>query len=443
MSDELTRVLARFAAGTVPSDLPPPVVQKSLFAIADGMAVMLGGFSQAGPKVLEVLETLGGRPTASVAGSPSRTSTPLAAWANGILSHVLDYDDVSRSMGGHPTGPVLSAALAAAEEADVDGMRLIAAYAVGVEVMTKLGAAVFEHLYPSGWHPTAVLGTLGACAAAANIWKLDAECTAVALAMAASTAAGIKKNFGTLTKALHVGNAAHNGVLCALLARSGWTADTSALDGPRGLFHLLCGKSTFSEDELARRLANPWEIDRPGVLLKKYPCCGSIHPALDALLAIEGRPEPAKIRGIQCRLHPDKTHVLGEEIPRTGLEAKFSVPYCLAATLLHGHLSLAHFEDAKVARPEIRDLMARIQVTADSAVGLWGAEVVLQDEEGGILRGACSDLTGISDESTLLRKFDDCAVPVLGRAGAQRLKQQLKNLAGGVRVRDLMDAAIP
>ncbi|SFM38877.1 MmgE/PrpD family protein [Thermodesulforhabdus norvegica] len=442
MKKEISRELGKFVSKVGPQDLPRSVFTQSLFGITDGIAVMLAGCRQFGSSIAQILDALGGRPVATVIGLGYQTSAPLAAWSNGILSHLLDYDDLSLSMGGHPTGPVLSAALAAAEEIDADGKSLITAYAAGIEVMTKIGSALFDRLYTSGWHPTSVLGAFGACAAASNIWKLTPDQTATALAMVASAAGGIKKNFGTMTKALHVGNAAYNGVLCAMLARRGWTAQLSALEGPKGLFDLICGKSSLEDHELIHRLGNPWDIEEPGIFLKKYPCCGSIHPALDALFQISELPRPGKIERIHCKIHPDKSHILSEKTPRSGLEAKFNLRYCLASAIIRTAVSLDHFSDAAVSDPEVLSLMERIEIIPDESVGLWGSEITIECKEGRIVTGVCHKLGGIFDKMTLLRKLEDCATSILGQEKTERLKYALQNLADLPSVRDLMEKTV-
>jgi len=160
------------------------------------------------------------------------------------------------------------------------------AYILGVEVETKIGLAVNKVHYNLGWHPTATLGTFGAAAACAKIMKLSQDQVLMALGIAGSQASAIKQNFGTMTKPLHVGQAAKNGVLSALLASRGWTADRQILEGHFGFCNLFAGRGLYDLKDMTENLGKPFDVSQPGVQLKKYPCCGSTHPTLDTILKL-------------------------------------------------------------------------------------------------------------------------------------------------------------
>ena len=240
-----TQDLASFIARTTLDTIPDKVVEKSKWLIIDGIGVTLGGYRQIGEKILLFVETLGGEPTSTIMGSGHRISGPLAAYANGAMSHFLDYDDINKNMGGHPTGPVLSAVLAVGELDEAAGEDLLLAYILGIETETKIGRAIIHSLYGSGWHPTAVLGNLGAAAACSKLLHLNTRETLMALGIAVSTSSGIKQNFCTMVIPLHIGQAAKNGVMAAMLAKSGWVADEHILEGDFGFCNLFCGKDTY------------------------------------------------------------------------------------------------------------------------------------------------------------------------------------------------------
>ena len=247
MTDTAALVGSRATAGVAEflvksrwEDCPPEAVEAARRAILDCLGVMLAGSVEPPARIIQrIAEMEGGTPLATVVGTGRRTGATWAALANGTAAHALDYDDTNFAMMGHPSAPVLSAALAVGELALADGRSLVHAFLLGFEVETTLAEVVNPPHYYRGWHATCTLGTLGAAAAAAHLLGLDAAQTRVALAVAASQASGLKENFGTMTKPFHAGHAARSGVLAALMAREGWTASEQALEGPQGFFAVL------------------------------------------------------------------------------------------------------------------------------------------------------------------------------------------------------------
>ncbi len=410
-------------------DIPQEVLQKSKWSVIDNLGVMLAGYSQLGDKIVDITDELGGRPVSTIIGAGRKTSPHLAALANGTLSHALDYDDLNESMGGHPSGPVLAAILAVGEMMKTSGEELLLAYILGVEAETKIGRCLIETLYRTGWHPTAILGILGATAACCKLLGLDTEKTLMALGIAGSFASGLKQNFGTLTKPLHVGQTAKNGVMAALLARKGWIADRNILEGQFGYCNLFCGPGNYDLKDMPASLGSPWEIIDPGIKLKKYPCCGSIHPLLEAVFSLPGDalPQPNSIRRVHCRVHPSKQHILIHPQPTNGLAAKFSLEYCLAAALTDGYLNLAHFNDETVNKARFDDLLKRIHAETDPSLPEWGAGVRIETSDDRILNCECLELKGIETTAGLREKFFDCAAPVLGEEKTGRTFDTLQH----------------
>src|SRR3972149_3219544 len=221
----------------------------------------------------------GGGPGRAAGAGPAR-----AAVANGTAAHALDFDDTNFAMMGHPSAPVLSAALAAGELALADGRALVHAFLLGFEVETAMAEVMNPPHYEKGFHATGTLGTMGAAAAAARLLGLDAEQTRTALAIAASQASGLTENFGTMTKPFHAGHAARSGVLSALLAREGFTASAQAIEGPQGYFAVLgAGKR---EEQALESLGAPWKILETGVAVKPYPSCACPHSIIDSALEL-------------------------------------------------------------------------------------------------------------------------------------------------------------
>ena len=251
---------------------------------------------------------------------------------------------------------------------------------------TKLGPAIGEPHYALGWHATSTLGTLGAAAACARLLRLDVERTWMALGIAASLAGGLQQNFGTMTKPLHAGWAARNGVVAAELAASGFTADRCALEGESGFLRAMSGGAEVDLKPLAT-LGEPFEITASGFGVKLYPCCYAVHRSLDAALELRTRHriEAAAITEVRVEVSRGALLPLRREPPVTGLEGKFSLEYCLAAALLDGRVGLASFTDEAVRRPAVRKLMSLVHAEEGEeagAVPIGGyaeVRIVLQD----------------------------------------------------------------
>ena len=426
----ITRQLAEFICSADLDKIPKSVIELSKLAVIDHLAVTLGGYPVLGETLETYVSHVGGRGTATVAVSGSKTTAPVAALVNGTLAHALDFDDLNQSMGGHPSAPVWPAATAAGETIGASGSDVLLAYILGVEIETKFGRAIIDTLYTSGWHPTAVLGTLGAAAAAGKILGLTPDQLQKALGIAASFASGFKKNFGTMTKPLHVGQAAQNGIQAALLSQAGFDSSSDSLEGSHGFINQFCGSMKLNSVTLINSLGNPWEFESPGVQFKKYPCCGSIHSSIEALLEIVNQHSitPRDIRQITCHVHPDKTHILGHPFPGTKLEAKFSLKYCIAAGLLHNELSLKQFTDESVCDEEIQSLLSRISALTDKNLESWAGRIQIETCSGKTFTGQYDQFPSISDVSELTSKFYDCAAPRFAKQWCDKIINMVQQL---------------
>src|SRR6202163_2979135 len=331
IADELARRI-----GTITfNDLPPDAVAWAKVGILDTVGVTLAGAGESAARIVSGVAAHSTGP--ALLFGTSRSVAPLdAALINGTAAHALDFDDCSNSMGGHPSAPVLPALFALAGTRKVSGRDFIAAYVAGFETETRIARGGNFHHYEKGWHPTATLGTLGAAAACARLLGLDAGRTAIALGLAASLASGIKANFGTMTKPLHVGHSARNALFAAMLARDGYTANNGAMEHPQGFLMVYNGEGNFDAAAMLKDWGNPYDVVRPGPGFKQYPCCGSTHPPLDALLALRGEHAmPAdKVVRIDSWTHPRRLAHTNRPDPKSGLDAKFSVQYCLARAAL-------------------------------------------------------------------------------------------------------------
>jgi len=352
-------------------DAPP----RELFAVARRHFVDCAGVALAGapaPAVSALRAALtapASGSAASVLGTAERLGPRDAAIANGMAAHFHDYDDDDPALSiGHPTAPVFAAICALAESVDASVDTALGAYVAGVETTLRVGRVVNPRHYDAGWHATATLGTFGATAAAALLLGLDEERVLHALGIAASMSAGIKCNFGSDVKPLQVGLAAGNGVLAAQLAHGGLRAADGALFGSTGYCAMHGGNADARA--IIGDFGNPWGFEQPGLNVKIYPCCSSAHTALDGLLEIlaERRVAAADIASIDVWIGPDVPAMLKYDLPRTPLEGKFSMRYCLAAAAFHGRLGLDAFTPEALADPAFVPLLDRVHVAIDATL---------------------------------------------------------------------------
>lgn len=370
---------------------------------------------------------------ASVFGHAGGADVLDAALVNGTAAHALDFDDCSNTMGGHPSAPILPALWALGETLGAGGRDIQTAYVVGVEVETKLGRAVNFHHYEKGWHPTATLGTFGAAAACAKLLDLDLEKIAAALALAASMASGLKANFGTMAKPYHVGHCARNGLLAALLATEGMTANDEALEHPQGFFAVYNGAGTFDATRIVDTWAKPLDLVEPGIAFKRHPCCASTHPAIDALLVLKAKHglTPKNVARIDSWTHPRRLRHTNRPNPTTGLDGKFSVQYVLARALVQGEVGIRDFSDVAVRDPQIRQIMSLIHAAPHPEARMdtdehFFALVRVTTQSGEVLehfvdRPMGRDRAHPLPEGALEAKFRDCAQEVQDGASAQAL----------------------
>src|SRR5438067_12882881 len=430
--------LVEFVLKTTLADCPEAVLTQIRRAALDTIGCMLAGASEPVAAIVrDVALAEGGLPLCTVIGTPLRTSPTWAALANGAAGHAHDFDDTNFALLGHPSVPLLAAALACAEAEMADGATVALAYAIGFETDAALGAALNPDHYTRGWHATTSIGTLGCAAAAARILGLDATETRHALGIAASLASGLKENFGSMTKPYHAGHAAHSGLRAAQLAREGMTSSDSALDGRQGYVAAFSG-ATLPADALDR-LGSRWELIASGIAVKPYPSCALTHSAIDALLDLRARHhlDPAKVAAVEIGVSAVVPDVLRHTRPSNGLERKFSMQYCAAAALARGGVGLADFDEGPVRDAATRDLMDRITMVVDPALPhdleqhAW-TRVSMRLTDGTTLeskpRGASGHPATPLSDAELHAKFLGCAAPVLGDDMAEGVAAQLRRL---------------
>ncbi|MBO0876624.1 MAG: MmgE/PrpD family protein [Pseudonocardia sp.] len=372
----VTRQLAEYAATADLADLPDEVRELAADALVDTVGVALAGRNEDAVRMLRVtLGRDGAHGEATVLLDGSRADAPTAALVNATAGHALDYDDVTDLIYGHPSVVLWPAVLAAGERAGASGRALVEAYVVGFEVQCAVAAAmsVREH-YGRGWHSSATIGVLGAAAASARLLGLDVDAASRALGLAASMAGGSRQNFGTMTKPLHPGLAARDGVFAAMLAGAGFTADTAQLESPLGYFAMYADGCDL--ERVQASLAGPWALTEHGLNVKKYPCCYCTHRTADATLELAARDgiDPAEVRSIRLTLEPGGFDPLIHHRPTTGLEGKFSAEYVIATALLDGRVGLASFTDDAVRRPRAQELLRKVEIAEHERPPLGPAE---------------------------------------------------------------------
>ncbi|WP_329092294.1 MmgE/PrpD family protein [Actinomadura citrea] len=361
------RALAEWALGLTPGDVPDAARRAALRHVLDGLgcAVAASRRGAADAAVLTALELGGGRPEASIIGQPTatgrqsggRVTRAEAAFANGVLMHALDFDDTHAGGLVHASAPVLPVALAEAEALGLGGPDLLLGAIAGLETICRLGAAVPHGFHARGLHATAACGVLAAALTASRMRRLTVDETVHALGIAGSQAGGLLEflNTGASTKQLHPGFAARGGVLAATLASHGATGPDTVVEGEYGLYGALLGRRVEPAAVLDG-LGERWELAR--ITVKPYPACQLMHAQLDAARDLHG----AGVESITAEVHPDAAPIVcapGKERPRTPYDAKFSLPWSVAAMVVDGAVTTATYDT--IDRPEVLGLAGRVR----------------------------------------------------------------------------------
>jgi 2-methylcitrate dehydratase PrpD len=436
---QLAHELARRSAALRFDDLPVDAVHWAKVGILDTIGVTVAGSAEPCARIVGEVAAAGGG-ASLVFGTAERASALDAALINGTAAHALDFDDCNNTLGGHPSAPILPALFALVDERLLDGRAFIAAYVAGFETECKLALGVNFHHYNKGWHATATLGVHGAAAAACHLMRLDAERTATALALASSLAAGLKANFGTMTKPLHVGHCARNGLFAALLAAKDFTANAGAFEHNQGFLDVFNGPGTYDVARMLEHWGAPFDIVTPGIAIKQYPCCGSTHPAIDVMLDLVRTHDlkPAQVARIDCWTHARRLEHTNRPDPDNGLAAKFSVQYCVARAFTDRTIRIEHFEGEAFRDPAVCAILPRVHAAAYTEAQFpadkhFGAEVSVTTVDGKVVSGKIDEPWGRTSANPLpaerLReKFENCIARALSAARAKPLADMIERL---------------
>ncbi len=428
----LAEELARRIVATRHADITPEAVDYAKIGLLDTLGVALAGSREDASRIGETICASEPGPS-TIFGRDRRVNPLAAAFVNGIAANVLDYDDCTDHLGGHPSAPVLPALIALGEKMNASGRDLLLAYVVGFETETQIAKGVNFHHYEKGWHATATLGIFGAAAGCAKLLKLDARQTATALSLGASFSCGLKSNLGSMAKSLHVGHAARNGMLAALLGQEGYTANADALEHEQGFLNVYNSAGNYSIARILEKWGTPFDIALPGISIKQYPCCVSVQSAIDALLALVHMHDigPKQVTRVDTLTYARRLAHTNRPQPRSSLDAKLSLQYCLARALVSREVVLAHFVGDAYRDTEVQRVMTLVHAAAfardaPSDNDDYGTEVRISTVDGHVYVGNINRPVGhdpgVPVPAALLKeKFTRSAREVLNTDQAARV----------------------
>ncbi|MCY4385333.1 MAG: MmgE/PrpD family protein [Nitrospinae bacterium] len=426
-SDSLiTDAIVKFVLETEYDNIPEDVRIIMRRCFVDGIGLMVAGSTEESGHIIQnYLKEIGGEPEARVIGTSMMVPAHLAALANGIAGHAMDYDDTQLSsypdrvygLLTHPTCPVMPAALAIAEALGATGQELLTAFALGFEVECKVAEAIRPDHYVKGFHSTGTIGAIGAATAAAKLMGLDEHELRMCYGIVCSESAGLRANFGTMTKPYHCGRAAENGVVAARLASGGYTSDPTVFDGQWGFFQIMGGGC--DRDYIVGKLGNAWSAVDPGVSIKPYPCGSLAHPAMDAArdLILENDIKPDQVKELRFGTTSRVLEPLRYKEPQNELEAKFSLQFGFGILLLERAAGIAQYKDEVVSRPDVVEMMKKINPFMDDEIEAQGyalirGKVAIELEDGTVYEKMSEISRGTPqrpmDREELYEKFTEC-----------------------------------
>ncbi len=442
-----TESLAQWIVATSYDDIPAAAYEQAKKSILDYLGTTIqGSTTDLGRIIIDFTEEQGGRPQARVIATNIRTASASAAFANGALGHAEDFDDLG-GIGGHPAIVLTPPALALGEELHRSGRDVLTAWAIGYEVGTRLSA----NLHPDrDWHPTAIFGTMAAAVVASKLLRLDVAKTRMALGIAGSEAAGLRRNFGTMTKPFHPGHAARSGVVAAKLAARGFTADPDIIEGRQGYADNF-GGTKCNLPAVTQFLGKFYHLATEGTRIKPWPCCGGNHQTLTGLLTLlkEHRIDPDEVERIE-HIGPNVpcTGALLRDEVHDGLAGKFCLRYNIAAGIVDGKVDLETFTDKRADQGDVQAFMAKVRLVRNPDVALRRAHIADGNPEArlriemrngrvhDVVLGPARHLTG----DAVVDKFRANAGFVFDREQLSRPIQLVERLDTLADVTELMDA---
>jgi 2-methylcitrate dehydratase PrpD len=427
----LTRKIADFATSFTLPSAPPVAVQNAKLAILDCLGVSVLALSQEiGLSTLRFARENACAGSCTIWGAATTTSVRDAAFCNGILSHGLDFDDRN-----HSSTFTLAASLAAAEQFDLSGTRALEGFIVGREVRNSLDRLFSDRnsgVGPGakGWHSNGILGPIAATCSVGNALRLSSEQMLAAIGLAAGSCGALTRDGGTMAKPFRTGHAAATGLTCVLLARSGFSADATVLEGRYGLLDVLSPLPDTAVQSLGKDLGRKFQLEN-GIKSKPFASCTATHSATEAMIRLTQRLgiDPTSVASIECDLKP---YPLVRQRPTRGFEGRFSLPFCLAIALIHRRLNPDDFIDANVNDPVVQSLIQRTSHTP----GTTSLRVKL--ENGTCLSEDLASPSNFISVEEIIKKFHRCADDVLTADRANKVVQSVWELDQLSSARQLM-----
>ena len=439
-SKGMTMRLGEFISETKASDIPKDIYEHAKVAFLDWLGVAMAGKDD--PlvgKLIDYSDLLGGNEQASLLGNNRKKSLTQAALINGAASHALDYDDSLIPFLGHPSVTLFPGLLALAEWQGKNGTDFLTAFIIGLKSGVAIASCAGSEHYLSGFHGTSTMGTLASASACSRLLGLDRQKTVYALGIAGTQSAGLKRVFGTMCKPFHAGRAAEVGLMAAILAENGFDSAEDILEGPSGLFAAMRGQV---REEVLETLGQTWEIEN---LAQKYHAsCHGTHSAIEASQAIfkEEGLTVDQVRSIKVYQSALGLSAAFRTEAKTGLEAKFSIPYCVANALIKGTTGLQAFSQERVSDPEVQAFMPHITAEEDPNMVALEARVEIETRDGRVLSSFTNvfqEIPSLDDKRDKTRaKFKDLTEPVLGEEKTRALERMVLNLE---QVADMSEAA--
>jgi 2-methylcitrate dehydratase PrpD len=443
----VTDTMARFVAETDFVNLSDKVLTNAKMHILDTLgAALAGATTDTAAIAFDYCKRVGQSQEATIWGTRQKSSAPMAAFANGLLGHAIDFDDWDAFIhAGHPTCMVAGAALSLGEVIGSSGKDLLKAYALGIEILTKI-AANAPNVQDRGFHSTPVLGSIGAAIACANLMQLNPEKIKAALGIAASGAGGIHRQQGSMVKPFHAANAARNGVEAALLAEKGFTADAAILEAPRGFCDTFFGPGTCDYEKMIANLGQPYFLESPGLGLKLHPCSAPQFLAADAALHLkrEHNIRFADVAKMEVSIPPLRYQRHYHPEVKTGLRGKFAINYVVALAFLDGKLEIDTFTDANANAPQVQDALSKVQVIVDESIPEPGpyCPVSVELKDGSRFSYTARIAKGHPEnpmtEEEVLNKFRSNAKQVLSPERSEAVIVTMRNLETVANVKELV-----
>ena len=452
-----TKTLSRWIVDLRYEDLPREVVPWVKAAVTDYFAVALAGCPADGLKLVrQHVWSQYARGPATIIGDSERMSAEAAALFNGTMAHWEEYDDATFGMAGHPSVVTMPALFVACEMQAVTGKDFITAYVAAVEVCAKLGRLITPQTIVLGYHPTAIIGTLGAAAAVGKVWNFDAATMENALGLASTHSCGLRPHLGRMAKPLHAGLAARGGMAAAMLARDGFVGAPDLIEDPHGYAHAFSGGKPGDYDALAKKIGKPLEILDPGLAFKIFPSNFHTQAGVVAVLQMmrEDGVKADDVETVRCLTNHMTQHSLWNSDPQTGLEGKLSLHYCVAAALVDGQLEVEQFYENRAQDPKIRALIKRVSIEPHPAMAnldftkgkdFLGMEVVIKLKNGkSVSRHITSGFSvpavdGDQVHADLIEKFVRNAKRVLAESHIDDCLARIKQLESSPTLKDFQE----